>query len=492
MKISIQKAKNGEDTALADGHFLHSNYAPVKEAQRFAENLTLPFKAEKLIILEPALSYAADYIRARFPDLKIGAVRYEKAFAQFNSKFDFVLNYYEHEDFTSYLEQIFNEEELLSTCFISWPASAQVYKDIEKNIWISLKSAMERAKTLLITRQYFEKKWLFNTFRFLSNVKHTVSFEGLIEKDILIISSGPSLIPFIDIIHKYQNNFFIICLSSAISLCQKYNIKADLYMTTDGGYWAGQHLKKITQTNIPLAMPAEAFCNIDLLHKANILPLIYGDGISKELTLKSGITFKKAVRNGTVSGTALLFAAQYSTKNIYFSGLDLACQKGFQHTQPNELEINNSIFDNRIKNKNTRLIRSELTNGSLDIYRDWFISNNLNLKNRSVYRLIEKDSAMNNLQWIKDLSLKDFSLHLKNETEEKENIFFKTNYQFDPESFSSLLNNSEKIEHWKHQLFPLDYVSLSHNIDNKEIKDKIDDEWKKLKIKISGLLNENI
>ena len=39
MKITIQKAKNGEDTATADGHFLHSNYAPVKEAQRFVENL---------------------------------------------------------------------------------------------------------------------------------------------------------------------------------------------------------------------------------------------------------------------------------------------------------------------------------------------------------------------------------------------------------------------------------------------------------------------
>ena len=56
MKVTIQKAKNGEDTALIDGHFLHSNYAPVKEAERFVENLTIPYSASSIIIIEPGLS----------------------------------------------------------------------------------------------------------------------------------------------------------------------------------------------------------------------------------------------------------------------------------------------------------------------------------------------------------------------------------------------------------------------------------------------------
>ena len=95
MEITIQKAKNGENTAIADGHFLHSNYAPVKEAQRFVENLTLPFIPKIIILLEPALSYAADFLRSSFPDIKLGVIRYQKEFEGYNSKFDCVFNYFE-------------------------------------------------------------------------------------------------------------------------------------------------------------------------------------------------------------------------------------------------------------------------------------------------------------------------------------------------------------------------------------------------------------
>ena len=73
MKITIQKAKNGEDTATADGHFLHSNYAPVKEAQRFVENLKLPYNPSSIIITEPGLSYITPFLRERFTEIKIGS-----------------------------------------------------------------------------------------------------------------------------------------------------------------------------------------------------------------------------------------------------------------------------------------------------------------------------------------------------------------------------------------------------------------------------------
>ena len=202
MTITIQPSKNGENTALADGHFLHSNYAPIKEAQRFVDNIKLPYNPKILIILEPGLSYISFFLRNRFPDIKIGVIRYDKFFSDYNAGFDFVLNYFEISDFETYLESFFSEEDLLSTLFISWPASSQIFKECENKIWPSIKAAMERAKTLLITRQYFEKKWLINCITFLSNLKKTISFNGKIEKDILIISSGPSIKPFINYIKE--------------------------------------------------------------------------------------------------------------------------------------------------------------------------------------------------------------------------------------------------------------------------------------------------
>ena len=492
MKITIQKAKNGENTALADGHFLHSNYAPVKEAQRFVENLTFPFTPKIIILLEPALSYSAYFFKERFPNIKLGVIRYEKAFEEYNYKFDFVFNYFETNNLESRLEQTFNEEALLSTLFFSWPATSQVYKDIETPVWKEIKAALERSKTILITRQYFAKRWILNSFNFLANIKNTISFENKIEKDILIISSGPSLKPFIPYIHDNQKKFFIICLSSAISLCIEYGIKADLCMTSDGGFWAGEHLKKLNKYDIPLAMPPEAFSSKKLLNCRQILPLTYVDGISNELMQASGLNCKRAVRNGTVSGTALLFAIEYSDKNIYMCGLDMANQKGFQHAQPNELEKNAAIFDTRIKSKENRLARAELTKGSLDIYKDWFSTNNFEFTNRKVYRLIEKEDRKNSLGSIIDIDLALFKSLTKNNSENKQNIFYKSTNPINLKKIRNFINENINNKKWMEEIFPLDYLSLSHNNENTEIKNKIKKEWNNLLNKIFGILDENI
>ena len=464
MQIQILKAKNGEDTASVDGHFLHSNYAPKKEAERFVENLLLPYTPSSIIISEPALSYTAEYLRKRFPDIKLGAIRYCSDFSAYNSGFDFVLNYDSHSDFEACLEAKLSEEELLTAFFVSWNPSAQIFKEEDKRVWLSIKAAMERAKTLLITRQYFEKKWFLNSCRFIKNLRRVVSFEGLIKKDILVISSGPSLKPYLNYIRENQNSFFIICLSSAISVCLANKIIPDLCMTTDGGFWAGEHLKKLKR-------------------------LKYGECISRELMDKAKLSCKNAVRNGTVSGTALLFAIQYSSKNIFMCGLDMAAQKGFQHTQPNELEANSAQKDFRLSTKEGRLARAGLSGASLDIYRNWFSSSHFNIETgRGLFRLIEKENQKNSLGEIKDINLESFK-GMVSEGLEKKNLFTESKVQqAGLNDILKQMNDSKKVSAWKKQLFPLDYVLLSHNPSNSETQKKLEAEWEKLKKRAEDIL----
>ena len=489
MKVTIQKAKNGENTASVEGHFLHSNYAPVKEAQRFVDNLSLPFTPTTIIITEPALSYCADFLKQKFPEIKTGVIRYINDFSEYNSKFDFVINYYEHPDFETYLENNFTEEHLLTTHFISWPASSQLFNETDKIVWNAIRQAMIRAKTLLITRQYFEKKWLYNSCNFLKYCSKTISFVNTINKPALIISSGPSLIPFINIIKDNQDKFFIICLSSAISVCIKNGITPDLCMTTDGGYWAGEHLKALYKNDIPVAIPSEAYCPKNLLRKLTVMPLDYGDGISSALLKTQNIQTIQASRNGTVSGTALLFAYKYCTNNIYLCGLDMSAQKGFQHTQPNELEKNSSYKDNRISTKQTRLGKSELTNGSLDIYKNWFINNPLKTEERKIFRLMEKEYCRNSLGWIKDITAKDFIDLISKHSETSEINFITSDFQFDKSECLKLLYDSEKNIQWKKQLFPLDFVQAIHDPLNKEIENRIETEWQKLQKRIERIFS---
>ena len=168
MDITFQKAKNGETTALIGNLYLHSAYNPQREAERFVDNLQNPFCPKIVIITEPGIAYVKNYLRKKFPESKIGIIRYIRGFEEYNKGFDFVINYFENSNnFDNFLLQFFGEEALLETFFCKWDVSSKIFPEIDIKVWHSIKNALENAKTLLITRQYFEKKWLTNTFNFL-------------------------------------------------------------------------------------------------------------------------------------------------------------------------------------------------------------------------------------------------------------------------------------------------------------------------------------
>ena len=75
-----------------------------------------------------------------------------------------------------------------------------------------------------------------------------------------------------------------------------------------------------------------------------------------------------------------------------------------------------------------------------------------------------------------DDKVKDFSFT---------NLNLQKNSDFNLESFF----DDKKTEKWKKQIFPLDYVQLSHNPANLSIKEKIDNEWKQLKNKAVNILS---
>ena len=490
--IEFKPAKNQEMTASVNGILLHSAYNPSKEAERFVDNLHLTYESI-IILIEPALAYTALYLRKKFPDKKIGAIRFSDEFKDYNSEFDFIFDY--HNPYLSNLSDLLlhkiGEENLYSCRFIDWEASKKTFSLQYNSAIKEIENALQKAKTILVTREYFEKKWFLNSLNFLKYLKNPVHLNEKINKNILIITSGPSLRNVINIIKEHQNLFFIIVLSSALSICIKNNIRIDLCMTTDGGFWAGQHLKHITN-DIPIAIPSEAYCPKAILNNNPILPMYYKDGLSKELFKL--FPFEKSVeaeRNGTVSGTALKYALKISDKDIFFAGLDMANAKGFQHTQPNELEINNSLNDYRINNKETRLCKSEFSEGSMKLYLNWF--QNENFAGRTIYRII--DNAKNKLGQLIDISSADFfsKINLINKDFCSQNI--QQSLEASKRDLSCLNFSTDAIIELVNKgglktLFPLSFMSLLHNPDNKEVEERLLNEKNKLINKIKDICDD--
>ena len=486
-EIEFFLSKNQSENVKVNKINLHSNYNPQVEAERYADNFTLPFKVLSIVICEPALAYILPLLKNKYPQIKIGCIRYTKEFSPYNKDFDFVINYYEHkENFDEYLFNYFGEEDLLKTHFQFWDASSRAFLTETEATKKAVISAIQKAKTLLVTREYFEKKWIINSINFLKYLNKTIKISG-IDKDILILASGPSLKALLKNLNEIKNHFFIICLSSAISVLKYNKIEPDLYLSTDGGFWAGQHLKRI-EKNIPLAISSEAYCPKKLISESIILPLNYEDGTSSFLLSGQNISFTKAERNGTVSGTALDLALELGSKDIYFAGLDLFSKADYSHANPNQIEINSSIKENRINSKEKHASSNLRGSYSLEVYRDWFSSKQTG--SRKVYRII--DEKHNELGQIKDISSKEFfNIFLSKKESSQNNIKKeKSDFSLNKEKLNKKIQDLFSDQAHLKEIFPLTYNSLFRNPDEKELLERLKDNKEKLYKRLIKIIND--
>lgn len=489
MEIEFFTAKNGEISARFNSLSLHSAYSPSQESKRFIDNLTLPFAPQIIILVEPAVSYLINNIREKYPDVKLGIIRFSNNFDKYNSHADYV---FYADGAVSLQTQLLNqltEEELCSTFFVSWEPCAKAFPVQSRKTWQEIKTATEQARTILVTREYFEKKWLYNTCKFLSNNRKSFILKNKIDLPVVIVASGPSLNSKISFLRENQNKFFIICLSSAISCLIKNGIIPDICLSTDGGYWAGEHLKSLKHQNIPLAVSTEGYCPSCILEKNFIIPLSYEDGFTKSVINKASFITMTAKRNGTVSGTALDFALQYSSKSIFFFGLDLAASKGFQHTQPNEIELNNASKDFRLASSEKRMSNASINGHSLQIYENWFTQKKL--YGRKVYRIIEEKEKHNSFNEIKDITLTEMvaiSADFSNSNKEFCNFFSCIEQKVNKTDLFAYLEKELNTSAIQKQLFPLDFVALSHNTnDTIVIENRIQEKTDKIIKKIRKL-----
>ena len=162
---------------------------------------------------------------------------------------------------------------------------------------------------------------------------------------------------------------------------------------------------------------------------------------------------------------------------VFLCGLDLSPCKGFQHSQPNELELNNTIHDSRIFSSQKRTSSSRFNSGSLGIYRDWFSSLPVD-QTENVFRVI-KLNLQKQLGTIKDIESNNFEKLINNIPEEKvfEPEVIPYNKDKAKQTFEYVLKMLE-TEKWKKQIFPADFIKM---VDQERLNKKLDLLKKKLR-----------
>ena len=371
--ITFATAKNGDKTCIKDSFPLHSSYNPQKEAERFVSALEVQFEPFWIILTEPALSYAAPFLRQRFPRTKLCAIRFCHNFSEYDKLWDKIF-YLDSGELKDQLFNFFGEESAGSLFFASWKPSENAFKDIYLSVWENIKAYITLSRDVLGTRIYFNKRWNKNALKFAFYLKNAFNFEAKIEKPVVIAASGPSLEKIIPYLKVHRDRFFLLAVSSAARPLIEQKVLPDTVISTDGGWYAQEHLKQFNFYDIPLFLSSESYLSNKMLQSDTIMPLSYKDSIEALLLEKTGIKAFKAERNGTVSGTAVELALQLTNEDIFFCGLDLCSSSGFQHMQPNELELDKAAFDMRLNQLETRIAPGSFENTSLSIYRNWFSS----------------------------------------------------------------------------------------------------------------------
>ncbi len=463
MGIVFSTAQNGSETCSGGNILLHSAYNPEREAERFVNSAECSYNPSFIVVTEPALSYCSPFLRRKFPGAEIFAVRYDGAFSSRDKLWDKIFSVHNaSEPLSDVLFAELGEEGIFSTLFLSWEPSSRAFPDTDRFVWNEIKKVVLKSRDILYTRSFFGSRWTSNIFSFCRYISKISVPAQKGSCPVVVTASGQSLSGALPLLRKYRQSFFLIAVSSSLSVLLHNGIHPDMCISTDGGYYAGKHLTpyEVGSCSAPLALSAESFCAKRIISGCTVIPLSYGDGLESALLSYCGIPAAHAERNGTVSGTAAEFALDITSGPVFLCGLDLNAPAGYQHAQPNCIEVCNSSFDNRTVPKEGRISASRFSSQSLSVYSGWFKSLPAE-KTKRLFRLSDHFKFADTLGSVADTDFDFFA-----DSADGRNVFPAfTDANIPPQaellkSERQFFENNKSSNEWLHSVFPAEYLGF--------------------------------
>ena len=394
---------------------LHSSYNPQKEAERFCDSIK--GSPQIIIVTEPGESYLAPALRKKFPDAKLIAMRYTDTFFLDSDKLWDNVWRPASGNAVFFLVNNIPDEYLPATVFLPWKAAENIWPKSADSTWKDISEAVKIIQSIIATRSFFGKKWLKNmgdNFIFAETPAAISNLEENSTADIglsFFAAAGPSLDMILNNCSKNINKVFTLAAASALPAFKARNIKPDLCISTDGGFWAGNHLKYLTADTFKetlLAFPMEAKIPYNILKNKSCVFLSYGSALESLFFEKLNIKPILARRNGSVSGTAVDFLLDNTKGNIFIAGLDLMESKGFSHCIPHESQNLKNYSADRLEPMSNFAAVSNFDLRSLKTYKQWFSR----IPDNKAKRLFRLGTYLEPLGNIKSKTDDEFSLEV--------------------------------------------------------------------------------
>lgn len=384
--ISIFKAKNGSLSAKYNDIYLHSQYNPQREAERFLEK---EWDMEKriLIILGACMGHLKTAAQRKAPHSRILCLLFDKTFQEYNTACSCW-----HPEKTESLRDFLNREISADTLkdiqILVWPPAARTCQSLLENYQNQIKTFFQEKTSNLLTSGFFARRWIRNcliNFLLIEKISYFSRISGLP----LICAAGPGLNQSLPLIKEFRQNLLICALPSSLHCLEKEGIIPDLAVNTDAGYWTSLHFQFIKRPK----QLASSLNSYPVTSKLKLNPVLFTQGFFMEdylipSLIKNKEDINKIVRipsHGTVSGSSFFLFRHWKELPLCFAGLDLHYQDIQAHCRPHSFDalfssqscrfspLQGIYFQRNIPNSHKinpkKLLRSSLP---LKLYLDWF------------------------------------------------------------------------------------------------------------------------
>lgn len=407
--VKFAPARSGQTYAFIGAVHLNSPYDPKREAERLVAEETRGVPPAVVVILGDTLPYLREALREKYPAAKIISVYYHGALraaaATLFPEISPPHHYWSPEhpsSLQSYLRTELPQLDIAALLVIEWPPSATAFPELASEASAAVTQVVRETAAEFTTVAAFSRTWLHNLF---ANFLLLDSWSSLRphHHPVVIAASGPSLSRALPLLSDLRSKLYLVALPSSLAALRSAEVRPDLVVSVDGGYWAQQHLGALAGgPPAPLAMPLTGARGAWRLARPTVL-LSAGSYIEQALFALSGIVPFGVVTTGTVAASAYEIAALLSDGPIIFAGLDL-CNEGLsEHVHPHSFDTLFELLATRTTPVPTVLAdrlflggaRNWAVSGSgspaLMTYAGWFRSTR---PGRSVYRLLPSSVAL--------------------------------------------------------------------------------------------------
>lgn len=376
--IELVPSRDGHWTAKENGMFLHSAYAPLKEAERAVTAVTE--NAPTLVFFSFGLGHTLRAAAEHFPALPVIAIEPDpfRLFLSFSiidwevifrhEQLILCVGAQEHQIIP--LLEKYGLDSLHAFRSQAWEAHAkQYFSNLETLIQRNRQKQSINSRTL----KTFSSLWFRNMCMNLPQLAERNGITGF--KDCAgdipacVVAAGPSLDTVLPFLAEIKKRCILICVDTALRPLLSHGIEPHFIVLGDPQYWNARHLDRLSAPHSILITESAAYPSVfrfdcrEIVLCSSLFPL--GQYIEKR-------TGEKGVlgTGGSVASTAWDFARYCGCRNIYVAGLDLGFPEGRTHVSGSTFEEKAFTQASRTKNAETA-ITSALFGAYPEIRKDY-------------------------------------------------------------------------------------------------------------------------